>query len=113
MKQLTKGLGAFAISLLAVTSLGMSAEAGNWRHVDMNGTVVVSGKTISLTDNTADGKFVSTEYRYNNGHSNGALANKSGHGTTVTKSVSSNITNDRICRSRPFPMPMECGGWRW
>lgn len=113
MKRITKSIGAFAISLFAITSLGMSADASSWRHVDMNGTVVVNGKTISLTDNKAGDKFVSTDFRYNNGNSDGTLTNKSGYGATVSRTLPTNITNDRICRSRTFPLPMECGRWRW
>jgi hypothetical protein len=34
-------------------------------------------------------------------------------GTVTTATVRSNITNSRVCQSRPFPLPMDCGPWKY
>lgn len=93
-------------------SMSAPAMAGSWTHTSMGGKVTVSAKTIKLKDNAADNKFVTTEFKYNSGQSNKSLANKLGYGTTTSASVSSNITNDKICRSNPAPLPVDCGSWK-
>jgi len=102
-----------AIGAAAVLSATMAAPAMAWTHTSMGGKVTVSGRTIWLRDNAADGRFVTTEYRHNNGLTTSGLANKNGYGTTVSATQKTNITNAKICRSNPGPVPVDCGRWRF
>lgn len=96
-----------------VGGLAAPAVAGSWTHVSMTGIVNVSGATISLKDNGNDSRFVSTDFRYSNGSQTSGLSNKLGYGTTTSATVTSNITNDRVCASNVFPLPMDCGSWKF
>lgn len=106
-------LGVFSAVLIAGASLTAPAMAGSWTHSDMGGTVTVSAKTLSLRDSADDGRFVTSEYRFNNGNSSAGLSNKAGYGRTTSVTQSSNITNDKICRSNLYALPVDCGSWRW
>lgn len=109
-----KRFGAAVVSLLILGASGAApALAAEWTHSDNGGKVTVSGKKISLKDTGDDGRFVTTEYRYNGGQSSGGLANKAGYGTTTSVTQTSDITNDKICRSQTFPLPMDCGSWKF
>lgn len=113
MHQFSRRFGVTLVAASMMVSLGAPAVARTWTHTSMGGYVSVVDKKISLKDNAGDGKFVTTEFRYNDGKSSAALANKLGYGKTTSATMSSNITNDKICRSNPFPLPMDCGSWRW
>lgn len=103
-----------ATAILAFTgSITAPAISGEWTHTSMGGKVTVSGPTLHLRDNAKDGRFVTSEYRYNNGNSTSAIANKAGYGKTVSVTQSSNITNSKICRSQTFPLPVDCGSWKF
>ncbi len=108
-----KLLGAAVTSVLVLGSGAAPALAGEWTHEDNGGKVTVSGKKISLKDTGDDGRFVTTEYRFNDGKSSAGLANKAGYGTTASVTQTSNITNDKICRSQTFPLPVNCGSWKF
>lgn len=90
----------------------MSAPALAWTCNSMGGQVTVTDATISLKDTGNDGRFVSTEFKYNAGRSSSGLSNKLGYGTTTSATVSSNITNAKICISNTLS-PMDCGSWRY
>ncbi|NHT17226.1 hypothetical protein [Cellulomonas sp. IC4_254] len=90
----------------------MSAPALAWTYSSMGGQVTVSGPTISLKDTGNDGRFVSTEFKYNSGRSSSGLSNKLGYGNSTSATVSSDITNAKICISNTLS-PMDCGSWRY
>jgi len=109
-----KRFTAAVVSLLVLGGAGAApAFAAEWTHNDNGGTVTVKDKKISLKDSADDGRFVTTEYRYNGGASSAALANKAGYNTTTSVTQTTNITNDKICRSQTFPLPMDCGSWKF
>lgn len=113
MKAGRHNLTGLLVTLSVITSFAVPATANAWSYASMGGRVDVSGRQISLTDTKGDGRFVTTEFRYNNGRSTSGLSNKLGYGTTTSAIVSSNITNAKICRSNPFPLPVDCGSWRF
>lgn len=104
--------GLFILTRVAAAMAG-SALAGAWSYTSMGGKVVMAGKTITLHDVKDDGRFVATEFRYNKGRSSSAIANKLGYGRSTGATVDSDITNAKICRSNPFPLPVDCGSWKF
>ncbi|MDO5723765.1 MAG: hypothetical protein Q4P33_05140 [Flaviflexus sp.] len=108
IRKMTTGLCALAMA----ASLAAPASADTWTHYSMGGKVRVVGATISLKDISDDGRFVAARYKYGFGRFQAGISNKAGYGTTESTTQSSNITNDKICRSRWFKY-MECGTWKF
>lgn len=96
-----------------VATIAAPAFAGSWTVNAKGGQTVVSGSTISLKDTGDEGRFVGVNYRYDNGQTQTGFSNKNGYGYTVSKTAPSTITNSQNCISRGFPLPMDCGAWRW
>jgi len=110
---MNKTLRRIVTGIAAVMVLGgtLTAQAQAWTWTSMGGTVTVSGKTISLRDSGNDGHFVTTEYRHNGGASTSGLANKLGYGKTTSATMSTNITNAKVCKSGGGVLPVDCGRW--
>ncbi len=111
MKRTALVLPSLAVAFMATVSA--PSFASEWTFDDNGGSISVSGPTLTLTDSVDDGRFVSAEYKFNDGMNSGGLANKRGFNTTVSVTEQTDITNAKICRSNPFPVPMDCGRWKF